>query len=116
MRKEWLNDLAASGESGMIWVNEQREVGVWTRVVDRTVVDYEEEVGFTREHQMVGGAPRYSIQVEGSVKYTFVFEYLTMRTGYVLCLIWANRELFAGQAGGDGSGGSEYVGSYLEGT
>jgi hypothetical protein len=87
MRKEWLNDLAASGESGMIWVNEQREVGVWTRVVDRTVVDYEEEVGFSREHRMVGGAPRYSIQVEGSVKFTFVFEYLTMKTGYLAHLM-----------------------------
>ena len=83
MSKEWLDGLAASGEPGMIWINEQREVGVWTRVVDRTVVDYEEEVGFVREHRMVGGTPRYSVQVEGSVKYTFVFEYLTMRTGFV---------------------------------
>ena len=80
LSKEWLNDLAASGEASMIWINDQREVGVSTKVKERTVIDYGEEVGFRREHSMKGGVPTYTVQVEGSVRYTLDFEYLTMRT------------------------------------
>jgi hypothetical protein len=55
---------------------------VWTRVIDRTVVDYE-EVGFGRRHAMNRmGVPVYSVQGGGTVSYTLAFEYLTMRTGY----------------------------------
>lgn len=67
----------------MLWVNEQKEVGVRTRVVNRTVVDHEEKIGFRRQHTMNMGVPRYSVQVERSVRYTLAFEYLAMRTGYL---------------------------------
>ena len=81
LSKKWLDDLAASGEARMIWINDQREMGVSTKVKERTVIDYEEEVGFRRDHSMRGGVPTYTVQVEGSVRYTLDFEYLTIRTG-----------------------------------
>ena len=80
-----LNDLVQSGEGEMIWVNEEkREVGVWTRVVDRTVIDMEEEIGGgKREMTSSYGVPRYTRQREGSVKYTLGFDYLALKTGFV---------------------------------
>jgi hypothetical protein len=87
LKKVRLNDLAGSGEGTMIWVNEERrEVGVWTRVVERTVVDMEEEIGAgRREMSLSYGVPRYTRQREGSVKYTLGFDYLALKTGYVRC-------------------------------
>ena len=63
----------------MIWVNERREVGVWTTVIDRAVLNMEEEFG--RELRLDRGVPMYSRQREGSVRYTLGFEYLAMKTG-----------------------------------
>jgi hypothetical protein len=69
----------------MIWVNEEkRDVGVWTRVVDRTVIDMEEEIGWGRKEMTSSyGVPRYTRQREGSVKYTLGFDYLALKTGSV---------------------------------
>ena len=85
LKKMKLNDLVQSGEGEMIWVNEEkREVGVWTRVVDRTVIDMEEEIGGgKREMTSSYGVPRYTRQREGSVKYTLGFDYLALKTGFV---------------------------------
>ena len=81
LKKEKLNDLAESGEGEMIWINEKREVGVWTRVVE---MNMEEETGGKRQMQLNSGVPMYIQEKEGSVKYTLGFDYLTMKTGYVL--------------------------------
>ena len=75
-----LNDLAESGEGEMIWVNERKEVGVWTRVIDRLVMDVEEEIGIQRLVNQ--GVPMYIRHREGAVKYTLGFDYLAMKTGY----------------------------------
>jgi len=83
-----LDELAHSEEAEMIWVNERREVGVWTRVLERCVVSMEEEIetgGFARlgrERIFRGGVPMYTRQREGSVRYTLGFEFLAMKTGY----------------------------------
>ena len=69
----------------MIWIKEQsREVGVWTKVIERTVMDTEEEIGrgINIERHLNYGVPMYIRQREGAVKYTLGFEYLTMKTGY----------------------------------
>src|SRR5271167_2695636 len=76
LKKSKLNDLAASGEGEMIWINERREVGVWTRVTDRMVVDLEEEIsGGGRQRRLNQGVPTYIRHQEGSVKYTLGFDY-----------------------------------------
>ena len=74
-----LNDLAETGEGEMIWINERKEVGVWTRVIDRLVMDVEEEIG--RQMLVNQGVPMYIRHREGSVKYTLEFDYLAMKTG-----------------------------------
>jgi len=78
-----LNDLAGSGDGEMIWVNEERrEVGVRTRVLERTVMDMEEEIAAGRRDMSLNhGVPRYTRQREGSVKYTLGFDYLALKTG-----------------------------------
>ncbi len=80
LKRSKLNDLADSGEGEMIWINEKREVGVWTRVIDRLVLDTEEEIG--RQRFVNQGVPMYIRQLEGAVKYTLGFDYLAMKTGY----------------------------------
>jgi len=77
-----LNELAEADEGEMIWVNERREVGVWTTVLDRAVLNMEEELG--RELRSERGVPMYTRQSEGSVRYTLGFEYLAMKTGFLL--------------------------------
>lgn len=91
LKKFKLDELAQEGEEGeMIWVNERREVGVWTRVLDRTVINMEEEVDITergwsgglgRERVVRNGVPFYTQQREGTVRYTLGFDYLAMKTG-----------------------------------
>jgi hypothetical protein len=76
-----LNSLAESKEGEMIWINEKREVGVFTKVIERHVLDSEEEIGRDRRLNF-GDIPIYTRQREGSVKYTLGFEYLAMKTGY----------------------------------
>jgi hypothetical protein len=57
---------------------------VWTRVVVRTVIDMEEEIGWGRREMASSyGVPRYTRQREGSVKYTLGFDYLALKTGFV---------------------------------
>lgn len=74
-----MDELAEADTGEMIWVNERREVGVWTTVIDRAVLNTEEEFG--RELRLDRGVPMYSRQREGSVRYTLGFEYLAMKTG-----------------------------------
>jgi hypothetical protein len=74
-----LNDLAETGEGEMVWVNDRKDVGVWTRVIDRLVMDVEEEIG---RQGLVNQDVRMNIRhCEGEVKYTLVFDYLAMKTG-----------------------------------
>jgi len=87
LKKVKLDEWAAEEAAEMIWVNERREVGVWTRVLDRTVISMEEEVeslgaGVGRERVLRNGVPLYSRQREGTVRYTLGFDYLAMKTGY----------------------------------
>ena len=70
----------------MIWVNERREVGVWTTVIDRAILNMEEEFG--RELRLDRSVPMYTRQIEGSVKYTLGFEYLAIKTGFVGVWMW----------------------------
>lgn len=83
-----LDELAYSEEAEMIWVNERREVGVWTRVLERCVVSMEEEIeagglaGLGRERILRNGVPMYTLQRERSIRYTLGFEFLAMKTGY----------------------------------
>jgi hypothetical protein len=79
LKKAKLDALSESGEGEMIWVNERREVGVWTRVIDRSVIDTEEEFG--RERRLSYSVPAYVRHQEGSVRYTLGFDYLAMKTG-----------------------------------
>jgi hypothetical protein len=79
LKKVRLNELAEADEGEMIWVNERREVGVWTTVLDRAVLNMEEEFG--RELRSDRGVPMYTRQMEGTVRYTLGFEYLAMKTG-----------------------------------
>jgi hypothetical protein len=82
LKKVRLDSLAETREGEMIWVNEKREVGVWTQVVDRMVLNTEEEIG--RQWSLVHGVPKYTREKEGTVRYTLGFEYLAMKTGYIL--------------------------------
>jgi hypothetical protein len=89
LKKTKLDGLAESGMAEMIWVHEERrEVGVWTRVLDRTVINFEEEVetmaggGIGRERVFGNGDVFYTLQREGTVRYTLGFDYLAMKTGY----------------------------------
>lgn len=88
LKKFKLDELARSEEAEMIWVNERREVGVWTRVLERCVVGFGEEIetgglgALGRERILRGGVPMYTRQREGSVRYTLGFEFLAMKTGY----------------------------------
>jgi len=67
----------------MIWVNpERREVGVWTSVMDRSVLDGESTSDWARGLVLRHGVPLYVTQREGSVRYTLCFEYMAMKTGY----------------------------------
>jgi hypothetical protein len=85
LKKVKLNGLADSGEGEMIWVNERREVGVWTTVIERAILNMEEEFG--RELRLDRSVPMYTRQMEGSVKYTLGFEYLAIKTGFVGLLV-----------------------------
>jgi hypothetical protein len=80
LKKLRLDALSDSGEGDMIWVNERREVGVFTRVAERNVLSVEEEIG--RDMVFSQGVPTYRLQREGAVRYTLYFEYLAMKTGY----------------------------------
>jgi hypothetical protein len=79
LKKTRLDALAESGTGEMIWVNDKREVGVWTHVVDRSVLNTVEEFG--RQWSLKQGVPMYAPQREGTIKYTLGFEYLAMKTG-----------------------------------
>ena len=81
LKREDLNRLVGSEEGEMIWVNGRREVGVYTRVIARSVLDMEEEFG--RQMRFTHGVPMYTIQQEGAVKYTLAFDLLAMKTGFV---------------------------------
>jgi hypothetical protein len=74
-----LNELADTGDGEMIWINERKEAGVWTRVIDRLVINVEEEMG--RQRIVNQGVPMYIRHREGAVKYTLGFDYLAMKTG-----------------------------------
>jgi hypothetical protein len=80
LKRTWLDQLAESREGEMIWVNGRREVGVMTHVVERSVLNMEEELG--RQRTSFRGVPMYTRQREGTVKYTLRFDYLAMKTGY----------------------------------
>jgi len=83
LKKVKLNELSESGQGEMIWINERKEVGVFTKVIERIVVDLEEELGgLGRQRTWNHGVPIYSRLREGTVKYTLGFEYLSMKTGY----------------------------------
>jgi hypothetical protein len=85
LKKVKLDELAESDEGEMIWVNpDKREVGVWTTVIERRVVDGETGNDWARGLVLRHGVPLYIGQREGSVRYTLGFEYMAMKTGYVL--------------------------------
>jgi hypothetical protein len=83
LKKIKLDSLADGAEGEMIWVNpERREVGVWTTVLERSVLDGESSGDWARGLVLRHGVPLYIGQREGSVRYTLGFEYMAMKTGY----------------------------------
>lgn len=79
LKADRLNLLAGSGEGEMIWINDKREVGVFTQVIGKKVDD-------ERRRSVNQGVPTYIKPREGTVRFTLGFEYLAMKTGYAVLL------------------------------
>jgi len=79
LKADRLNLLADSGEGEMIWINDKREVGVFTQVIGKKVDD-------ERRRSVNQGVPTYIKPREGTVRFTLGFEYLAMKTGYAVVL------------------------------
>ena len=71
----------------MVWASERREVGVFTRVLERQIVTHPE---LQRRLRANTGVPMYSREREGSVKYTLGFDYIVLKTGCVTRVFWAD--------------------------
>ena len=74
LKADRLNSLAESGEGEMIWINDKREVGVFTKVIEKKVDD-------ERKRFVNQGVPTYVKPREGTVRFTLGFGYLAMKTG-----------------------------------
>lgn len=81
LKKEKLDELAKSGSGEMIWINERRGVGVWTRVIERTILGIED--GFRNQIPLNRVVPVYPRQQGEAIKYTIGFDYLALKTGYM---------------------------------
>jgi hypothetical protein len=87
LKKTWLNDIYENQVGEMIWINERREVGVFTKVNDRMVIKPGDDgPAMGRTHFGETGVPRYLRPREGSERYTLGFDYLAMKTGYAIYL------------------------------
>jgi hypothetical protein len=83
LKSTQLNFLTQSSQGEMIWINERREVGVFTKVLKRQIVRAEGNDTFGREMRMDYGVPFYDRVQEGKIKYTLGFDYLALKTGFV---------------------------------
>ena len=84
LKADRLNSLAESEEGEMIWINDKREVGVFTQVIEKKVED-------ERVRVVYNGVPTYVKPKEGTVRFTLGFQYLAMKTAYDVSrgrLIW----------------------------